>query len=118
MIYIVNESSRVGIYGSIDFYRDIGTLLDNVEIVDVLNREYQVYDSTGNSFDLIVDRKANKIDAVNVGSEFGKEELTSILREFLLWVANDGRFGVNRNEVLRSTKINELMELIPSKFIK
>ena len=118
MFYILNESRVAGVSGAIDFYWSLETLTEYIEAIDVLNQEFRAYDSLGNVISLVATSEFGPIKATTESSQSGKEELASVLRGFLQWAAGEGRFGIDKDQVLLATELHELVELVPSSLIE
>jgi hypothetical protein len=117
MLYILNESTMVDQAGDVDIYTNLERLVLQTEAIDVRNGNYFAYTSDGRLITLSADADYGPVKASIAASQSHRAEVEKVLRDYLLYFANDGRFGIDEDEVRSANQLETLVALIPSKLV-
>lgn len=116
-LYLLNESSDPAALGDVDIYRNLEDLVISTEAIDVRNGEYFAFVSDGRKIVLSADSDDAPVVAELEDHPTDRKEVASLLRGYLEWCCDDGRFGVDRQAVETAQGLAELTALIPEALI-
>jgi hypothetical protein len=117
MLYILNESSLVDVAGDVDIYPTLERLVLQLEAIDVRNQEYFAYTSDGRLITLSADDDYAPVNATIEPTKSHRAAVKKVLRDYLLYFAKDGRFGIDEDAVRAANRLETLVALIPSKLV-
>jgi len=117
-LYLLNASTDPTIPGDLEIYWNLDRLTADAEGIDVRNNEYFAFVSDGHKIELFADSDyAPTTQAEIEGKPTHQKEVAILLKRFLLYCAEDGRFGVDRKAVEEAQHLSQLNELIPDMLI-
>lgn len=116
-LYLLNESNDPAEPGDLEIYRQLEDLVISTEAIDVRNGEYFAFVSDGRKIVLSADSDDAPVVAEIEKRPTHREEVESLLRRYLEWCCDDGRFGVDREVVEKAQGLAELTVLIPATLV-
>lgn len=116
-LYLLNESKDPAVPGDLEIYRQLEDLVISTEAIDVRNGEYFAFVSDGRKIVLSADSVDSPVVAEIEDEPTHCKEVESLLRGYLEWCCDDGRFGVSRVAVDNAQGLAELTALIPETLV-
>ncbi|MEM7621459.1 MAG: hypothetical protein AAF228_13615 [Pseudomonadota bacterium] len=118
--FVLNASSREDVPGDIYIYKYLDKLILGTEPIDVENEEFFAFDTEGRKIDLFVINPPDKLEYVAAKIEENpthKDVVFRLLKFYLTLISEDGRFGVQQENIDAAKELEEIVALIPEKLI-
>jgi hypothetical protein len=118
-IFVLNESNEPSVIGDIQIYWSLEKLLDYIEAIDVVAGILHVYSTRGYRIQLFADHEYAPVTTrIQSPSNDDRKVVEGLLRQYLTFLENDGRFGLQKGMLTNSTTLTELMELVPKSTVQ
>ena len=117
ILFLLNESTDPDIPGDMTIFRDQEHLILQVEAIDVRNNEYFAFTSDGRKLSLYAESDYAPVQAEIEADPVHAKEVMLLLKRYLMFCAEDGRFNVDREAVESARDLSQLTVLIPEVLI-
>ena len=118
-LYILNESRARNVAGDVTVFRDLSSLLQYVEPIDVMNGEYFAYSTDGNRVELIAIDEFSPVTGNLVPDNLVLDNIYSILRDYLLTLSNSRNYSgaLQRKDIEVAKSVDSLLGILPQEVI-
>lgn len=118
-IFVLNDSNDPSVMGDVQLYWSLDGVLDSIEAIDVVAGTIHVYSTRGCRIRLLATHDYGPITThIQSPSDDDRKIVEALLRQYLTFLENDGRFGVQKSDLIKAGTLLELIELVPKSMIQ